>query len=226
MKKILIPFLALTICFACKDDTKKTVPEVSPMVKKSRERTRTSDKTPTSIKTDSPEIKNSISNTNESESSSPSFNLSAAVTDFISCKSNATERTQCRNQITKVISETYHISDFEDSKLGYVLYDSIRPIIERSNKWRRLGSALQQNNIDKAMDNTNNGGLSLIIDTSQVYGHVVMVVPGKATKSSSWNLQLPTVLSLLNYKPEKSFNDKSLSYALKKSNDLQVYIRK
>ncbi|WP_459210149.1 hypothetical protein [Aquimarina rhabdastrellae] len=216
MKKLILPILAISLCFACKDDTKKTAPKVSPMVKKSRERTRKESKKPASLQDD---------HTTNTTSSTPTIDFTTVVSDFIACKQQASERNHCRNSISQIISQTYSIADFKDQKNGYVIYDSIRPIISRSNQWKKLGSALNQQHLDQAMEHTNNGGLSLVIDTENSYGHVVMLVPGEMKKSSSWNLQLPPVLSLLNFKPEKSFNGKALSYAMKKSNSLQVYIR-
>ena len=88
-----------------------------------------------------------------------------------------------------------------------------------------MGTALSQDNLNTAVNATENGSLVLVVDTSQHYGHVVIVQPGKLTQSSSWGLKMPSVISLSNYKPAKSFYDKALSYAFKKSNDLEIYIR-
>ncbi|UOB16136.1 hypothetical protein [Abyssalbus ytuae] len=147
------------------------------------------------------------------------------VAGFIECKSNATERSHCRNEITKIISEKYNIDDFRDGTQSFVIYDSIQPLIKRSNKWKSIGLATNQEVLDKALEHTNKGGLSLIIDTSNSYGHVVMILPGESYPSGSWNLKLPPVLSLLNPQPESSFFGKPLSFAFKRSDDLQVFIR-
>ncbi|WP_062053915.1 hypothetical protein [Aquimarina longa] len=178
------------------------------------------------------EVKNQFDDKKPSTSNSTSttnFTLVALeyiVKDFMSCKAQAVGRNDCRSRISKVISEKHNLSEFKDAKLGYVIYDSIRPIIERSNDWKSIGTAIDQDVLDHALEHTNKGGLSLVIDTSTTYGHVVMLLSGEAKKSNSWGLKLPKVLSLVNYKPEKSFHDKSLSYAMNKSEDLQVYIRK
>ncbi|WP_271765184.1 hypothetical protein [Aquimarina algiphila] len=163
------------------------------------------------------------------ENSSNTSNLngvdfSAEVKNFITCKKAATERNDCRNSITKIITKTYDLTEFNDPKLGYVVYDSIRPIVERSREWLQLGS-INQETINQALAHTNRGGLSLIIDTANTYGHVVMIIPGETKKSGSWAMKLPNVLSLTNYKPEKSFYNKSLSYAMQKSDDLKIFLR-
>jgi len=150
---------------------------------------------------------------------------SSYVTRFITCKSTATKRSHCRNTITEAISTIYNVNDFKNPKGNFKIYDSIHPIIKRSKKWMNIGAATTQSNINKAIEHVNNGKLALIIDTAESYGHVVVVQPGKVTKSGSWGLKLPNVLSLLSYKPEKSFQNKSLAHAIKKNVNLQIYIR-
>lgn len=147
------------------------------------------------------------------------------IQDFIACKEKATERTHCRSEITKVISDIYGLSEFKNTKLDYVIYDSIQPIIKRSKQWKSIGVATSQKTLNEALEHTNKGGLSLIIDTSNSYGHVVMILPGETQVSGSWALRLPKVLSLLNSNASKSFMDKSLSFAFKKSPSIQVYTR-
>jgi len=153
-----------------------------------------------------------------------SLDVALEVEKFISCKKINTKRNDCRNSITKLISKTFDLAEFKNREGGYLIYDSIRPIAERSKKWLKLG-AIDQESLDMAVAHTNRNGLALIIDTSETYGHVVMIVSGASKKSGSWDMKLPNVLSLSNYKPEKSFSNKSLSYAMKKSKNLHVFIR-
>ncbi|WP_299247088.1 hypothetical protein [uncultured Aquimarina sp.] len=211
MKKIPLLLLSILFMISCKDDQKQ----------------KTSD---TENETES--VQNNNSNDLKTDSKNPinpsvkltSLDLALEVENFITCKKTATKRNDCRNSITKTISKAFGLTEFSDPKLGYVVYDSIRPIAEKSKNWLQLG-AVDQKNIDMALAHTNRGGLSLIIDTAETYGHIVMIVPGESKKSGSWGMKLPNVLSLTNYKPEKSFSNKSLSYAMKKSEDLKVYIR-
>jgi len=205
MKKAL-PLFVLIICLlSCKDDPKEKSND--------QENTTTSNQEE-DIKKKTPGVTNKLT----------TLDLALEVENFIICKKASTERNDCRNGITKTISKAFGLTEFSDSKLGYVVYDSIRPIAERSKNWLKLGS-VDQKNIDMALAHTNRGGLSLIIDTAETYGHVVMIVPGDSKKSGSWDMKLPNVLSLSNFKPEKSFSNKSLSYAMQKSNDLKVFIR-
>jgi len=137
----------------------------------------------------------------------------------------AIERSDCRNYLTSFISKKYNLSDFKDHNGNYLTYDSIQPIINRSNSWREIGQAINQDVINTAVNHAKDGGLALIVDTSQTYGHLAIIQPEKLIKSSSWGIEVPQVISLSNYKPSKSFYHKAVSYAFKKSDDLKVYIR-
>ncbi len=150
---------------------------------------------------------------------------SSTVLDFQNCKAVSEKRSDCRNKITAFISKVYKLNEFRDAKNEYVIYDSIRPIISKSQKWKNLGLATHQQNIDAVLKHVNDGGLAIVIDTSNTYGHVVVIQPGETKKSGSWGMKLPNVLSLANHKPSKSFCNKSLAYAFSKSDDLQVYVR-
>lgn len=147
------------------------------------------------------------------------------LVEFKNCKALNTKRSDCRNAITKFISQKFQLNEFKDEKGNFKVYDSIFPIVSSSSKWKKIGLATSQDNLNEALDYANNGGLALIIDTSKTYGHVVMVQPGKTTNSGSWGLKLPNVLSLLNSNPSKSFQGKSLAYAIKKNNNLEIFIR-
>ncbi len=211
MKKVLPLFVSIVVMISCKDDQKQ--------------KTTDTENETESVQDNQPEAtKTTDTNTTTSKVITSDLNYDQEVENFIICTKAATERNDCRNSITKIISKAYELTEFSDPKLGYVIYDSIRPIAERSKNWLQLGSVTQET-IDQALAHTNRGGLALIIDTAETYGHVVMIVPGDSKKSGSWNMKLPNVLSLTNYKPEKSFSNKSFSYAMKKSDDLKIFLR-
>ncbi|MFD2562747.1 hypothetical protein [Aquimarina rubra] len=211
MKKVLPLFVSLIMMISCKDDQKQKT-------------TDTENETESVQNNEDQDSKSNSTDRTNSSSKLTDVDLAQEVENFIICKKASTERNDCRNSITKTISKAFGLTEFSDPKLGYVIYDSIRPIAERSKNWLQLGSVTQET-IDQALAHTNRGGLALIIDTAETYGHVVMIVPGDSKKSGSWNMKLPNVLSLTNYKPEKSFSNKSLSYAMKKSDDLRIFLR-
>lgn len=210
MKKVLPLFILIICVFACKDDQKQKTPDAKNEIET------TENKKEKDVDNNSDQASSTIKQTN--------IDLTKEVENFIICKRAATERNDCRNSITKTISKVFDLTEFSDPKLEYVIYDSIRPIAEQSKNWLQLGT-VNQETIDQALAHTNRGGLSLIFDTAETYGHVVMIVPGDSKKSGSWDMKLPNVLSLSNFKPEKSFSNKSLSYAMQKSDNLKVFIR-
>ena len=164
--------------------------------------------------------------TNETTSGAFSVNeIENAISEFQDCKAGAVNRSDCRNYLTSFISKKYNLSDFKDHMGLYFVYDSIQPIINRSHNWREVGLATDQAAINTGVNHAENGGLALIIDTSQTYGHLAIIQPEKLIKSSSWGVEVPQVISLSNYKPSKSFYNKAVSYAFKKSNDLKIYVR-
>jgi len=152
--------------------------------------------------------------------------LETVIAAFKSCKKTGKERADCRNSFTKFISNSFNLDEFKSKNGDFKIYDSIQSIVRRSASWKKIGRAIHQKNLNKALEYANEGGLALIIDTSNTYGQVVMVQAGETKKSGSWNLNLPNVLSLANHNPKKSFQGKSLAYAFKKSDDLQVFVRK
>lgn len=215
MKKVLLLILMIALVISCKDDPKqKNTENETEIISDQRD-----DKNEnTDIKT------NKTKPASSSKSKLATMDLGAVVQNFIICKEAATERTDCRNTIAKVITKAFDLTEFSDPTLGFVVYDSIRPIVEKSRNWVQLG-AVNQETMIQATAHANRGGLALIIDTAETYGHVVMIIPGETKKSGSWGMELPNVLSLTNYKPEKSFHNKSLAYAMRKSNDLKVFLR-
>lgn len=202
MQKIVTLIAAVLLLVACKNDTKS---------KKSTSQKETPAKA---------ETKEVTLPTNQEQF------LSTTIAYFKQCKAESTNRNDCRNSITKMITEFYNIGDFRAKDGGFVIYDSIQPIVKRSNDWVKLGAASNQEVLDKAQQAANKGKATLAIDVSETYGQVAMIIPGKLTKSGSWNLQVPNAAALVNYDAEKSFMDKSLAYAFKSAENIVLYSKK
>ncbi|KAB8154149.1 hypothetical protein EZY14_006850 [Kordia sp. TARA_039_SRF] len=202
MQKIVTLIAAVLLLVACKNDTKS---------KKSTSQKETPAKA---------ETKEVTLPTNQEQF------LLTTIAYFKQCKAESTNRNDCRNSITKMITEFYNIGDFRAKDGGFVIYDSIQPIVKRSNDWVKLGAASNQEVLDKAQQAANEGKATLAIDVSETYGQVAMIIPGKLTKSGSWNLQVPNAAALVNYDAEKSFMDKSLAYAFKSAENIVLYSKK
>ncbi|WP_046756838.1 hypothetical protein [Kordia jejudonensis] len=149
--------------------------------------------------------------------------LATTIAYFKNCKANATDRNDCRNSITKMISEFYTIDDFKNTNGDYILYDSIQSIVRRSENWIQLGNANDQEALNKAQEAANNGNATIAIDVSELYGQVAMITPGKLTNSGSWKLKVPNTTALVNYDASKSFMNKSLAYAFKSTENIILF---
>ena len=248
MKKIIIPILAAAMSIACQDIKTTTSQSHMAIVKEAKARntdSETIDRIATlknNLEADmtkqAPEkIMETKSETSTVDNAIPEIksveevlgaqpDVTVIVENFIKDKADPVTKNTTRNRITRVISEAFALPELKDEKGNYVDYNVILPMIKKSISWQRLGSATNQKAIDRAMEHVNSGGLALAIDTSVAYGHVVQLLPGATIKSGSWEMQLPKVLSLSNHKPERSFCDKSLAYAFKKSDDIEIYIEK
>ncbi|MCH2196778.1 hypothetical protein [Kordia sp.] len=197
MQRIITFICALVLVVSCKNDPKS-------------EKGKTSNETTTKVE----EVKLSTSQ--------DQF-LSTTIAYFKQCKAESENRNDCRNSITKMITEFYNIGDFRAKDGGFIIYDSIQPIVKRSNDWTRLGDANDQEALNKAQQAANNGKATIAVDVSQTYGQVAMIIPGKLTKSGSWKLNVPNAAALVNYNAEKSFMNKSLSYAFKSAKNIVLF---
>jgi hypothetical protein len=152
--------------------------------------------------------------------------LSTTIAYFKNCKENSSNRNDCRNSITKMISEFYKIDDLKNEKGDYVIYDSIQPIVNASNNWIKLGNANNQKALTKAQEAANNGNATIAVDIAETYGQVAMIIPGNLTNSGSWKLKVPNTAALVNYDAKKSFANKPLSYAFKSTENIMLYSKK
>jgi len=108
----------------------------------------------------------------------------------------------------------------------YVIYDSIRPIIEISSVWSKLGSGADASVLSKAQENANNGVPTVAIDVSQSYGLVVLILPGEAKKASKWDGNLvPNAACFTHVKSSTPFINKSVAYAFRTSENIVFYSR-
>jgi len=199
MKKIIIIVLAFISVISCKQDAKSE---------------KSNTKTEKATTTESSDVKLSVDKEQL---------LSTTIAYFKNCKETEVNRNDCRNSITKMISEFYGVSDFKNAQGNYVIYDSIQPIIKKSDTWVKLGKANDQKVLEKAQEAANNGKATIAIDVSESYGQIAMIISGKLTNSGSWKLKVPNTAALINYDATKSFMNKSLSYAFKSTENIILF---
>ena len=152
--------------------------------------------------------------------------LQGLLDDFNTCREAATSRKDCRHWISKLVCEFHGIDDFKGGG-AYVVYDSIRPMIERTNEWTNMGSGNDASVLKQAQTNANNGHAVLAIDVSQSYGMVVLVLPGEGEKASRWGDNIvPNAACFTHVKALKPFINKSVAYAFRTPENIVFYSRK
>ncbi|QHI36489.1 hypothetical protein IMCC3317_18520 [Kordia antarctica] len=216
MYKIITLLIAFAFVVSCKEETKPSTP-----LTETEKTTTTQEATTEAEKAEA----NIVVTTEDLTLAQEQF-LSITIAYFKNCKANSADRNDCRSNITKMISEFYQISDFNDAKGEHVMYDSIYPTISKSDAWTKLGNANDQEVLQKAQEAANNGKATIAIDISESYGQVAMITPGKLTTSNSWKLEVPNATALVDYDAEKSFMNKPLSYAFKSTENIVLFSKK
>ncbi len=192
MKKSITIVTILTILISCKETTTKQKAENAStpvIVEKTTAPKKVKNSEQSEINTKKNEEK--FEKAEEKGVFIPEKQLKNIILDFQNCKDVSENRSDCRNKLTAFIGKAYKANEFKNTEQQYVIYDSILPIISRSNKWKNIGVATDQTVINDAVSHANKGKLALVIDTSQAYGHIVVIVPGSTKKSGSWGIRLP-----------------------------------
>lgn len=144
--------------------------------------------------------------------------------DYYSCRKNSTKKSDCRSFTSEAICRFYFIEDFKEGD-SYIDYIKIKDKIGGFIGWELLGSAENQDVLDKAQKNANNHVATVAWDSSKDYGHIAIVLPGQQSKSNAWKLMCPNSASFFRHKEECYF-DKPLSYSFSKPKNILIYSRK
>ena len=145
---------------------------------------------------------------------------------FNYCRESAENTLQCKFFIAKAIEEYYGVSDFKVND-EYIDYEKIKDAVETSPQWTKLGAASDQNVLNAAQKNANEGKAVLAIKTDEEYGHVVLILPGQLEKAPSWEgLSCPKVASFFMIPSLQPFVNRSIAYAWKNPTGIFIYARK
>ncbi len=155
--------------------------------------------------------------------------LNQTLTDFKNCMSSES-KTVCEGYTSKALIQVFNISDFYNSTNQKEMSPfEIQQFVSKSSQWTKLGSVYQVDVLTKAQELSNAGKAVIVIleDDSPTNVHVSIVLPGNLQTSGSWGRRVPSVAAFFTHDPDKSFVDKSISYAYTKNMmlKLQVYAR-
>lgn len=144
---------------------------------------------------------------------------------FIYCRENAENSFTCKYFIARAIHQFYGVDDFMTSDGNYLDYELIRPAIESSAQWTRIGEAGKQEVLIAAQEKANDGHAVLGISEQDKYGHIVLILPGKLKHAANWNLNCPDVASFFMIKGITPYVNKSMAYSWSSPAGIGIYVR-
>ena len=156
--------------------------------------------------------------------------LSIALEQFLECTTTNSNNDECRKFSGKSLNTLYAISDFYSEELGREYFvNEIAALVNNNKKWTLLGKAYEQEALTKAQAyaNSKKAAIAVYRDAAGVGMHVALILPGDLAASGSWGFQVPNSASFFTNNPQKSFLNKSLSYAFAKNQikDVVLYGR-
>ncbi len=104
----------------------------------------------------------------------------------------------------------------------------IATFLKDNKQWSSLGHSYDQKVLADAQDRANaKKAVVAVYMNNEGLGHVVIITPGSLQRSGSWGLDVPNVASFFATQPDRSFVDKSLSFAFAKNmmKDVVIYAR-
>ena len=150
-----------------------------------------------------------------------------SLQEFLACPDK--KEGVCAGYTGKSLNMIYKVDDFYSAKLNrYMSVAEIAKSVKGNSKWTNLGKPYEQKTLDHAQELANSKrAVIAVYENSQGVGHVVIITPGKLLPSGSWGLNVPNAVSFFPMEPEKSFSQKSLSFAFTKTmmKDVTLYSR-
>ena len=149
--------------------------------------------------------------------------LEDIVEGYYECHENSESKNDCRYYVAEAICTFYDIEDFKKED-GWMTYEEMIISFKTSSKWEKIGAATDQEVLDQARANANDGIPTLAIESDKNTGHVALILPGPKQKSGSWGLECPNSASFFRHKTE-AYVDKSLSYSYRSPEHIVIYSR-
>lgn len=165
-----------------------------------------------------------VSSSAQSLSATVKNDLEQALVQFKDCTTSGDD---CSKHIGESVNKVYRVNDFYNpSQKRYMTTNEIAAFLKTSKSWKNLGPVYDQQTLQAAQDQANaKKAVVAVYMNEQGIGHVVVILPGTLQNSGSWGLRVPNVASFFATQPDKSFVDKSLSYAFSKvmMKDIVIY---
>jgi hypothetical protein len=147
-------------------------------------------------------------------------NLDKSLEGFVKCTKTAESAALCYRFSGESVQKVYGINDFFDkSKQRYMLINEIYAYLQSNSEWTLLGKGYDQDALRKSQERANAGKAVIAIKMreGEEYGHMAIILPGELGPSGSWGLRVPNSASFFTHQPDRSFVNKTISYAFSAS---------
>lgn len=149
------------------------------------------------------------------------------ITEFESCKStHPDDRTACKHFTAEAICKYNAIDDLKDEEGHYIDYHEIYDFVNGNSGWTFLGNGNDQSVLDNAQDLANKGYAVIAIDSDDKHKFCALIVEGEQKKSGSWGLNAPNSAAFFPGSKPESFVNKTLNYAFRNPETLEIFVNK
>ncbi len=131
----------------------------------------------------------------------------------------------CKTFTARAICEYNGVDDLKVNN-EFVDYHDIHNIIIKDNTWKNLGLANSQEALDNSQLMANKGFPVVAIDTQDKHKFSVLILQGEQAKSRKWNLNVPKCAAFFPTNYKRSFINKTMNYAWKSPEGIQLWVRK
>ena len=147
--------------------------------------------------------------------------LKSAIND---CSAASTDRSVCRNFTGEALSRLFGIDDFCVKARCMRVMEIDWKIRHEPDKWSELGTANNQAVLDKARElATTKAVVAILKDGDR--GQIAIVMPGAATPSGRWGLNVPIGVGARVDRPEASVYGKGLNWLFADPANVVIYVR-
>ena len=150
--------------------------------------------------------------------------IETILSEYQECKEE-NNSTYCKSFTARAICEYSGVEDLSENG-AYVNYHKIYDFIQKNSKWKNLGLGTSQESLDNAQLMANKGFPVVAIDTKDKHKFSVIVLQGEQSKSGKWNLNVPNCAAFFPTNYKRSFINKTLNYAWKSPEGIQLWVRK
>lgn len=152
--------------------------------------------------------------------------IEAILEEYQDCKANSESNHDCNSFVAKAICKYYGIDDLKKDG-EYIDYNEIYDFIIAGNSWESIGVAPDQEVLSEAQKLVNDGYAVIAINTEDKHKFTVLIVKGETSKSSNWNVEVPTCAAFFPASSSlESFINKTINYAWSSPSGVEFFVRR